>query len=325
MYNVTVREGCYATSRTELPAHPPERCVIFMPETRSPEEPSEEPSRVMTSRRIFAFAHIEKCAGTSVITVLRSLYGPAHVDVIPLDKNAMTFGQGDLDRTLRIVPFARSIAGHSIRPFIDYDTPEGVELVFYTVLRSPVDRYISDFFHFVDLLGFPADFEKWLDFEERSNFITRSIAGTVDLDRAKELLDSKIQVVGTVEYYDRFLSDLATEMGQPRLSQIRVFANRAEKRPDSIRSRFDKNKHLKQILDRNSVDLALYDYANDKIRLRQAESRDSDAKQETSGLGTRDKCRLLLNRGYRSVIYKPLMGYAPFMPHALPMYRGYSD
>lgn len=277
-------------------------------------------SEVSSDRAIVGFVHIEKCAGTSIIATLRAVFGPAHLDLIPQDKESMLFVVSDMTRSLRVAPFTRSIAGHSLRCYVDYEMPEKTDLRLYTLLRNPVDRYLSDFYHFVDLLGFPRDFERWLQLESRRNFITKSIAGSDDVEQAIRNIENHFALVGTVERYDEFLSDLAQLANRQRIAEICVPTNTASGRTNSFAKEFDPEPYRQQIVENNSLDIELYDHV---VKNLQATSHGRTAEQ--SKLTIFERSKLLTNRLYRAIVYKPWMGYAPMKPHALPAYRGWTE
>ncbi len=277
---------------------------------------------------MLAFVHIEKCGGTTLLHQLRRGFGIDHFDVIPKDKEAVLFGADDMRALLKLRPSVKSIAGHSVR--IHSGLESVVERVsYYTILRDPVARYISDYQHFVDLLDFPDDFERWLDFEARHNFQTRAIAGSDDLEAAKTILRSRFDLVGLVEEYGEFLEQLSLLSPSCGLSLECEVRNSAEQRK-SHRKPLPLDQFREQIIENNRMDLALYEDARDVLLPEQRErfsARCEGAISTTAATGQprrhplRERTRASMNRLYRNLIYKPYLGYAPFRYHALPPYR----
>lgn len=270
---------------------------------------------------MLAFVHIEKCGGTTLVHTLRRAFGLDHFDVLPRDKSSHLFTSADLAQVLRLRPRVKSLAGHSIRlrSRLERVVPE---VRYYTLLRDPVRRYVSDFYHFVDLLGFPDDFEHWLSLTDRHDFQTRAIAGTADVAAAKELLTSRFAAVGIVEEYDTFLDSLAG-LAHPRRLEHR---SRVRNAADQRRGRHGKvplERFRDAIIARNRLDLELYDHVRRVILPEQEARRDRGGGSRSTGAARTifGSWRGLQNLLFRNLIYKPYLGYLPFRPHALPRYR----
>lgn len=152
---------------------------------------------------LFAFVHIEKAAGTTLIHVLRRNFFCGYVDVRPLNSSSKGFFlSDDLKKYLYINPFLKCLGGHSVSPaHLAYDEKK---ILFFTVLRDPVRRYVSQFRYLVAINRLPNDFEKFLKDSSYHDFQTKKIAGTADVEKAKMLLGHMLEV-GIVEDFDDFL------------------------------------------------------------------------------------------------------------------------
>jgi hypothetical protein len=275
---------------------------------------------------MLAFVHIEKCGGTTLLHSLRRAFGVDHFDVMPRDKSSMLFGPDDMRALLALRSGARSIAGHTVRPRSNLESVVP-DVRYYTLLRDPVARYVSDFRHFVDLLGFPDDFELWLGREDRRDFQTRAIAGTDDVEEAKRVLKERLALVGVVEEYADFLGKLRALAEPHHLSADYEVRNRASQRK-SRRKPLELERFRERILEQNRLDLELYEYARSVVIPGQSlrfRGRLAEGAPEAPGASARvrERLRAWTNRAYRNLIYKPYMGYAPFKTHALPPYRGF--
>ena len=155
------------------------------------------------------FVHIEKTGGTTLIHTLRRNFPFGHCDIIPSDPSANVISEKDLGKARRMYPGLKSLAGHSIKPFLDLGS-HGPDLSFYTVLRNGTDRYVSEYYHDFFKRGFDDGFEAWMKFDERWNHQTRSLCGTDDLAAAKTILEEKFTVVGVLEKYQDFVDSVAT-------------------------------------------------------------------------------------------------------------------
>ncbi len=95
-----------------------------------------------------AFIHIEKCGGSTLIHMLRSSFGIYHCDIIVKKLRNQLVGKSDFDRVSKLCLSTVSFAGHSIRLYHNKDIKQDKRTGFYTILREPVARYLSDFKHF---------------------------------------------------------------------------------------------------------------------------------------------------------------------------------
>jgi hypothetical protein len=272
-------------------------------------------------KNIYSFIHIEKCAGTSILKILTQLYGAKHIDAIPRDIGSMNFSQQDLIDLQKVAPFVRSISsGHSMRPYIDYDPINDSKLIFYTILRNPIQRYISDFKHFADLTNFPKDFDAWLGFEERKNFIVKSISGSEDVESAKRIINSKFALVGILEEYELFKDGLAKLLGVTEIRDLRINTNTSAQRGGNYKNIFFE-KHMEKIIENNALDIELYEYIKDDIeRFSRPKKNKQPEQQHIRNIKTINE---FLYRIFRTAIYKPYMGHSPLKRHALPIYSGY--
>lgn len=202
---------------------------------------------------LVAFVHIEKAAGTTLIHILRTIYCGAYLDVRPLTKCSNgVFASRDLKAVRMIVPGLRCIAGHSIVPYSDLS-----DVNYITLLRDPVKRYLSHYQHWVERKGLQLTFEEFLDNEEMSNFQTKKIAGSDDVDKAKALLRNRFLLAGCVEEFDAFLVLLASLTSLPRRYFWYVEENKAL---NTVIKRPDYDKYREAICQNNACDIELYEY-----------------------------------------------------------------
>ena len=257
----------------------------------------------MADRRLVMFCHIEKCGGTTLIELMRSRLGITHVDLIPKDLQANVATARDLKATLRRVPFARSVSGHSLRPHIDYGP--GVEK--FTLLRDPVKRYVSEFRHDQERRHFTGTFEEWAALSSRWNHQTKFIAGEPCVDKAKRVLEDEVSFFGLTERYEDFIEVIAT-----RLPELRGAPSSAANKSKGHAAITDRDLELAQ--ERNKADIELVEFARALFQDRMLGWLKAVGRQRLMpGFGRR------ANIAFRNLYYKPSLGLMPFAPHSLPV------
>jgi hypothetical protein len=275
---------------------------------------------------MLAFIHIEKCAGTTLIHMLRRNFMHKHIDVIPRDKQSMLFTKDDMLRLIGLTRNIRSIAGHSVRLASELDSVVK-DIQYCTILRDPVKRYISDFKYCWALGIHSGSFEDWLQIEDRKNFQTKAISGDEDVDRAKRMLTEKIAIVGIAEEFDTFLQELQVFLWPERFpihyQMQNVTADRFKKHLYSD----DISRYNDRIRKNNLLDIELYRHAREVI-LPSQHKRIADLRKNTQNLEkvkpyspSAEKIRIIINRLYRNAIYKPYSGHKPFAVHTLIRYK----
>jgi len=210
---------------------------------------------------MLVFVHIEKSAGTSLIHILRRNYFLKYCDVRPLKAGSNgVFTMDDFNKYIKINPGMECLSGHSVKPYGDIMTIPDLQLI--TLLRDPVKRYISQYQHWIEKKTINLPFDDFLKIESVSNFQTKKIAGTDDIDLAKHKLDDFF-LVGTLENFDEFLLFLRNKLVDVNLDPAYHRLNQAKKAgmAEEIMHRF-----LPQIEERNQNDIILYNYVQDKIR-----------------------------------------------------------
>lgn len=214
---------------------------------------------------ILTFCHTAKTAGTTLQLLLRRHFGIRHLDLPRGDPYTAT----RLRWELRLNPLVRSIAGHSLRPHVDFGPYED-RLRWFTFLREPISRYISHYQHSVEKHANKATFEAYLKDPTRWNWHVRMLAGEEDLEAAKQMLATKIRCVGLTEHFDESLllirhrmklEDFVVAYGRPRNP-----ARTSEVRRRILEA-FDT--YRDEICERNRLDLELYGYAVQELYSRQ--------------------------------------------------------
>ena len=286
----------------------------------------------MSSATINTFCHIEKTGGTTLNELLRANFPGRHCDMLPVDHARDVAQAKDIKRALLTHPGMVSLAGHSMRPWVDYG-PYNARLTFYTVLRPAVARYVSDFNHDRLRRDYDGTLEDWLQYEDRWNFQTRALAGEENLEKAKDILNERFAVVGAMSSYDDFVHQIRLLFLPHRLRGPVAVANRAGARKtvdkegggdrkSSLSAMDIDPQTMKRIEEKNALDHALYEFV--EKTLGPAKRREL---VDRVGIDTIDaatdkppmwELRRLAARAHRNILYKPSVLHRPFSYHALP-------
>ena len=208
---------------------------------------------------LLAFVHIQKTAGTSMKFILKNSFGVKHCDIRPVDPSRnKPVDSDDLAFARRIYEDLRSIGGHEI---IEPTAHLPAEVRPYTMLRDPVSRAVS---HFQDqnVRGHePPSFDAYMADSGNHDFQVRKIAGTADLDKARELLEAAYFFVGLTERFDESMRLLAQLSPYPLdLRYVRRNVARDNRFRDAVLG--DPNK-VARIQEANQRDQALFEWVRD--------------------------------------------------------------
>ena len=208
---------------------------------------------------IIAFCHIVKAAGTTFSDILRRNYGLTHLDVEP-GSHQECYDYRSLSRDLKLMPWLKSLAGHGLRPHVDYQHYNS-RLKWITWLRDPVKRLISGYQHGVEKNGLQTDFGQWLTEPGHRNRQVYFLTGdSEDLEGAKAILRDKFVFVGFVEQFDPGLDALAKVTNNLDVRYTKI-ANPA-KTGSTAKFIYQNYESYRNLIDENTrVDKLLYDWA----------------------------------------------------------------
>lgn len=274
---------------------------------------------------MYAFVHLEKTAGTTLISILRRSFGAGHCDY-QLPQSKRNYNKlferpaataEDLRRLRRVYRNLQSIAAHFIKVYSDLHE-ECPEIRFFTVLRDPVARFRSHFFNRSPDCS-RAGFEAWMAATYNHNWQTRMIAGEQCGKKAIELIEQRIGFVGITERFDESLVMLAHWMNSPKFKpeyqRQNVMSNK--KRPkDVARAQVDLSylelpEIRQRICEANRQDQIVYDHVMQQIYPRQIANYPGDLAADTAALQARNKALRTYREPISSIvmrnyIYKPL-------------------
>jgi len=209
---------------------------------------------------------IERTGGTTLSQVLRKIFPLQFAQAICFSRQyGGVFNHEDLKMLLRINPKIKCISGHTLRAYIDLG--ENVNVKYITVLRDPVNRYISHHLYWAERQGWEHTFEHFMTRDDIFNFQTKIIAGKEDLDLAKKILKTKFLCIGILEKFEDFLVLLNRRFPtrQPLISRYKL---KNPGKQDSIRKKNILENfeiYREKIIERNQIDIQLYEYVINEL------------------------------------------------------------
>ncbi len=229
------------------------------------------------SGRALVFSHIPKTAGTSLNLFLRANFGSQLLAArarsgTGAHKGAYT--STDYEKDKWVYRRARCISGHDVKPWVDFGENEN-HFAWFTFLRNPQKRFVSLYVHQqtngiaehkMDLLDWSARFD-------RSDGMVKMIAGEKSLDKAIEILETKVEFVGLTERYDESLKMLVAHFGLKNMTvdnSTVMMKSRASGIAESIFG--DLEKYGECLEQNNLLDQRLYQYVVDRIWSRQEQT-----------------------------------------------------
>jgi hypothetical protein len=275
---------------------------------------------------MYAFVHIEKTAGSTLLTILRRSFGARHCDIrLPLAKRQFdtqdhkaVVEAADLRLVRRLYRNLSGISGHNVKPYADLQQ-ECPRLKFITILRDPAARFRS---HYLNRSPSHtrADFDAWISQEWLHNWQTKMIAGKPDAALAIELIETRFGFVGRTERFDESLVLLANSLGEPTFRpQYRAVNRLSEKnRPRDLARKHTDMSYLEsedtkaRIHAANAEDQKVHDYVVANIYPRQVAAYRGDLAAEVDQLKQRNSHVTQLAEPWwgafkRNYVYKPLI------------------
>lgn len=266
------------------------------------------------SKKIFAFVHIEKAAGTTLIHILRKNFLFRYCDVRPFNKASnRVFTARDLKRTLCLNPHLKCIGGHSISPSADID-PMVPPMLYFTILRDPVRRYISQYRYWVEKLKRDLSFEAFLEIRSEFNLQTKKLSGTTGTRQWAEVIRERIFHIGIVEKFDDYLIVFKKKLSPyPFNPCYKIINSSKDRKPQATRTESLAEKYRDQIVSRNAEDLELYSYVKDVVCPQDiktyGETFQEDLRQfRETNANLKESCLPYADYLFRKGYYEPIIG-----------------
>jgi hypothetical protein len=280
---------------------------------------------------MYAFVHIERTGGRTVISILRRSFGAGHCDIrLPLGKRRGDRSQRQLDRRVlidaevlrrvgRIYQHLKGIAGHNVKPYGDLGILNPT-MRFFTFIRDPAARLRSHFLNARLADHGRQQFERWIAACWMHNWQTKMIAGEPNAQKAIELLSTRVEFVGLTERFDESILMLGQWLQEPgfcpayrRINQL------SDKRPPHEVARLyydtcylDSEPVRSCIQEAIAEDQKVYDFVGGTIFPRQLAAYQGKLQADLRDFRHRNGCtgrftESIWSRVVRNCIYKPLL------------------
>jgi hypothetical protein len=277
------------------------------------------------AKKLLAFCHIEKAAGTSLTHILRRIFFLRYATVRPMhERDTRFFTSRDLNTAQLLNPFLLGIGGHSIVPHGDLlSASRG--LAFITQIREPVARAASQYRFWVNRMKVEGSWQAFLEHPASQNFQVKKIAGCEDLDLAKENIEQHFLLAGTVDQFDEFLVLLAKKLGMP-LHLFTYSIQNVDAQPKQITL---PDLFYDRLRERNMLDQQLYEWVRTAMYSKYIAdysgdfSSDLDDFRNLQHAPLRPKARISIDWLYRNGYLKPVSGLIRLF-NGLPYSGSYS-
>ena len=244
---------------------------------------------------IAVFIHVPKTAGTTLNLIIERQYNPQNIISIQTpQENLETVNKFRSDRAIYDRKI-KAIKGHT---FLGWHELLSQPCVYFTLLRDPVERFISNYFFLLRKKGHPlgqklveqqVSLEDFVGWSGEDNYQTRFLAKNINeanfdikqnectrqtFELAKNNLKSHFAVVGTVEEFDQTLMLIKKNFGWNN-----IFYKVKNKNQQRLPKSSIPQSTLALIKEANKFDLELYQYANETLSTLVQEQGDSFAKE----------------------------------------------
>lgn len=215
---------------------------------------------------VICLLHIERSGGTTLHYILRSNF-LSFMTLTPwkywTNKEENSFSPQEAGILFRVLPFTKGFGGHLTRSYLGYEKAIGKRVRYITFLREPLSRFFSHFRYQRDVMGIDRDIKAFLDEDQFSNFMTKRIAGSEDLEKAKCALLDEYSFVGLMERFDESLVLMKDQLNLPNLDIRYQRKNANPSLNQDARTVADDVQ--KRIMERNALDIELYKFAKEHI------------------------------------------------------------
>jgi len=219
-------------------------------------------------KKFICFIHIERAGGTTLHHLINYNY-PFYVTLKPWyfwsNEEGNYLKKGELNCLKKILPILPGIGGHTTRTYANYESVIDKSIFYFTFLRNPVYRYISHFNYQRQVIGIEWEIEDFLNESKFNNYQVVRLAGEEDLEKARFVLEEKIDFVGLTERFDESLLLLKNKLNDKdfQINYERKNVTKEKKRTLHFEDLYEELQT--KIKENNKLDIELYEYVVDKV------------------------------------------------------------
>jgi len=268
---------------------------------------------------MYAFIHIPKTGGSTLRHVLRCSFGASHCDikVPPARRRDQDW---ILPRDVRIAkacyPRLAGICGHRVTCFNTLEVA-GEPVRYFTFIRDPVQRFLSNYYHDQRDKGLPPSIESLRAFAAspgRRNMISRMLCGEEDGPLAIKQLEENEVFVGLTSRFEESYCMLRHWLGSKKLLSCYMVCNESPVGLRSARSVYVEQVEIAR--EANEEDIQVYDAVVGRIFPRQIKSYAGCLAGDVENLRKRNETTVMSSeslwaKGKRSYLYKPMLHILP--------------
>ena len=214
---------------------------------------------------MLCYVHIPKTGGTTTNYMLGSSLGASFLVPEPWVDARRVISPADLLLLKKWMPWVKHISSHYIRAYSGLERVQP-DIIFFTIMREPVARYISHYYHLKDKSFRVSNFYEFMSNKAWRNIQIKYIAGCEDVEKAKQLLRENFVYVGLLERIDETLVMMRKMMADipldVRYGPAKNVANRRRKEQE-IWERWDE--YEAQVTANNWADIELYHFVKEEL------------------------------------------------------------
>jgi hypothetical protein len=214
---------------------------------------------------MLCYIHIPKAAGTTLNYILRHSLGRSFLEVEPWIDIRRVFSPADLKLLRERMPWVEHISSHYVRAYSMLETVQE-DIKYFTIIREPIARYISDFYHLKDINARVANFYEFLNNKAWRNKQTKYIAGCEDVEKAKQILMDKFVFVGLLECMDESLVMLKKTLPEIPLDiRYGTPKNVSKRKQEQQNVRDHWEQYAEWAHENNRADMELYRFVTEEL------------------------------------------------------------
>lgn len=242
---------------------------------------------------MIAFCHIPKTAGTSLNLSLRRYFGLKLLAARERKSDQHSYYKLlDMKKDLQVFKHIRCITGHGLKPWVDFGNYDK-NLNWFTFMRDPYKRFVSLYVHQQtnNVKEKKMDLLSWSNTFDRSDGMVKMLAGEKNINKAIDILESKIKFIGLSEYYSLSLQLFINYYGLEGFHHESAGKRMISRDGELAASLLDDRGMYKDCIESNNqLDKQLYQYVLDNVWPKQLSSINLDFELSDKQLSQSENC-----------------------------------